>query len=770
MNKFVPRLIEGIILILIISFGLYLRIALPYDQVFSGDWIKFAGPDAYYHMRLIDNFVYNFPHLIDFDPYMLYPGGVGVSDIHFFDWLLGAIIWVIGLGSPSQHSIDVIGAYFPAFLGALTAIPVYFIGKELFGRWAGVIAAVLIVLMPSEFLGRSILGFTDHHVAETLFSTVTILFLILAIKATRQRGLTFKHLKHRDWSAINKPLIYSLIAGFSLGVYLLTWGGALLFVFIIFVYFVVQFIIDHLKHKSADYLCFVGVILFLVALTMFVPVSRTALELGSLGIAMLTPLVLSAISRLLVSKQIKLVYYPLSVVGLGLAGLIAFHVINPSLLGSMLEKFSIFKPGTVYLTVLEMQPLLFHGGNLSLFAVWGNFTTGFFLSLISLSILIYIVIRHGTAEKNLLIVWSLIILATTLGQRRFAYYFAVNVALLTGYLSWQVLSLAGLKDITSKTAKDTERRRWERTKAKLKKSQKAGFNVTMSHLNMALAIIAVFFLVFFPNIKPAIATAKAVLFVPSDGWVSSLSWLKANTPDPFGDPAFYYDLYEPSSTPKPAYGVASLWDSGYWITRIGHRVPNANPGQGGVLVVSRLFLSQDEEAAGEIMQRLLSKYVIIDYETVTGKFCSSVTWARRDQAEFYEVYYQLQGDRLVPISLFYPEYYRSLATRLYNFDGREVNPDNTLVVSYQEKVNGEGEVYKQITGAQQFDNYEEALSYVEGQQSANYRIVGDAPFISPVPLRELKDYKLIYSSESLVFDPKVGMVPEVKIFEYVGAE
>jgi hypothetical protein len=37
-------------------------------------------------------------------------------------------------------------------------------------------------------------------------------------------------------------------------------------------------------------------------------------------------------------------------------------------------------------------------------------------------------------------------LAATLGQNRFAYYFAVNVAVLTAYLSWKALEFAGLKE------------------------------------------------------------------------------------------------------------------------------------------------------------------------------------------------------------------------------------------------------------------------------------------------------------------------------------
>ena len=179
-GKLSPKLLIGILVAVFFGISLVFRVALPYDQVFVGDWIKFTSNDAYFYMRLVDNLVHNFPHLMKFDPFIIYPGGGDVTGLHFFDGLLAVIIWLAGLGSPTHRTIDVVGAYFPVILAALTVIPVYFLGKALFNRWAGVLAAGLVAILPGEFLGRSILAFTDHHVAETLFSTVSVLFLILA--------------------------------------------------------------------------------------------------------------------------------------------------------------------------------------------------------------------------------------------------------------------------------------------------------------------------------------------------------------------------------------------------------------------------------------------------------------------------------------------------------------------------------------------------------------------------------------------------------------
>jgi dolichyl-diphosphooligosaccharide--protein glycosyltransferase len=290
---------------------------------------------------------------------------------------------------------------------------------------------------------------------------------------------------------------------------------------------------------------------------------------------------------------------------------------------------------------------------------------------------------------------------------------------------------------------------------------------------VALGVIVVFFLVFYPNIGQAITTAKGGLRAPSDAWYASLAWVKENTPDPFGAPDFYYELYEPPAPgesykyPESAYGIMAWWDYGHWITRISHRIPISNPFQQGASQAAQFFTAQDETSANKIMDDLGARYVIIDFETAIGKFWAIAIWAGSEDTEFYETYYQLKKGELVSRILFYPEYYRSLSTRLYNFDGKAVTPDSSIVISYQEKVSPEGKAFRQITSKKTFASYGEATTYVSNQKSANYVIVGTDPFISPVPLDALEHYNLIHHSDGGVLLPEIGRIPEVKIFEYV---
>ncbi|MDM7919743.1 MAG: STT3 domain-containing protein, partial [Methanosarcina sp.] len=138
----------------------------PYDYVFlSNGFVRFTSNDPWYHMRTLNVLLKNYPHRMFFNPMTNYPNG---SYIHFgplYDQMMAITSLILGMGNPGQHLVDTVGACFPAVLGALTVIPVYYIGKYLGGRKTGILAAILIAFAPGQFLQRSLLGFTDHHVA-----------------------------------------------------------------------------------------------------------------------------------------------------------------------------------------------------------------------------------------------------------------------------------------------------------------------------------------------------------------------------------------------------------------------------------------------------------------------------------------------------------------------------------------------------------------------------------------------------------------------------
>jgi dolichyl-diphosphooligosaccharide--protein glycosyltransferase len=254
------------------------------------------------------------------------------------------------------------------------------------------------------------------------------------------------------------------------------------------------------------------------------------------------------------------------------------------------------------------------------------------------------------------------------------------------------------------------------------------------------------------------------------GWYNSTSWLKDNTPEPFGNPDFYYELYPPRSEfeyPETAYGILSWWDYGYFIMQVGHRIPNANPSQSQAREAGEFFTAQNETSAGMLADELGAKYVMIDQAMATGKFYAMVDWAGGNLSDFYEYYYVQteQGGQLA--TLFYPAFYQSMAIRLYNFDGQAVTPatNSSIVISYEERVNSDGGKYKAITSGQAFASYEDAQAYLAAQTSGNHRIVGTSGSVTPVPLEALDSYQRVYP------DPADATASTaVKTFEYLGSD
>ncbi|OGO39925.1 MAG: hypothetical protein A2147_08560 [Chloroflexi bacterium RBG_16_57_8] len=829
-----PGLITAVVLLVFFGVALWLRVGLPYDKVFTPDGIVFTGNDAYYHMRLVEILVNNFPRFPGVDPYLQYPGAFNLIP-SFFQWLLGTIVWIVGFGSPSAHTLDLVGAYFPAVLGSLAVVPVYFIAKALWGRhgrWAGLVAAALIAVMPGEFLGRSILGFTDQHVAETLLSTTAVLFLVLAVKAARLRELTFGDIRQGNWKKVRRPAVFSILSALFLGMYIFAWQGALLLVFAIASYFVIQFVIDHLKRRATDYLAIVGIIIFLVAL-LFIPVAPTGLYAPSLLIAVLIPFALWTVSRLMARRGIQRGFYPLVIIVLGLAGLGLFYLISPTQVRSMLNAFSIFAPSGTLLATIEVQsifaPVNATGNIIQQFTstpAWFNFYWALPASLIALAvIIIHSMLMKGNAEKGAFVVWSAVMLVATIGQRRFAYYFAVNVALLAGFasvlvyylitwlmirtggdrtrsLSSSALDLEGLRErpvvrqeAASPATKKARRRgmqearRLEMQRLRMKRDQAKAVRQVRDYVSTGLSAIVIFVLLFGPMVifpadtryfgsnatepwykrTPTGITAKSTPYAASDAWFEALDWVKTNTPEPLGSSDAYYRRYanqragQSFDYPASAYGVLAWWDYGYWITYIGHRMPNANPGQDQTAVrkVASFFIAQDEASAEAIAAELDSDYVIMDYQTATSKFWAVVTWAGRTPAEFFDTYYTTEGQ---PKTLIYPEYYRALSTRLYSFDGQAVTEQSPTVYAFEE-IDQNGTVFRVITSETPFQTYEEAAAFVAGQTSGKYVIASIDPLISPVSLEALQHYRPVYSSTANVTVSSTKQTAEIKVFE-----
>lgn len=744
------------------SLALVLRIAFPWDSVFSPVGIKLTGIDAYYYMRLVDNLVANFPYLNEFDPYIIYPGGDFITRVpSFFAYILAGAVRLIGGAAADQHTVDSIAVFVPPLLGALCVIPAYVIGRALSNRWAGLAAALFIAAMPGELLSRTLLGNTDHHSAEVFLTTYFSMLFILAIQ--HGRHFTYALLLHGQFPPAGRHIPYSMLAGLLFGLYLVTWQGATMLLFIIFIYFVLQFISDHLRGFPTDYLSKIAITCFLVAMLIMLPFYRDRLTLISLAAVMLCPVALNIISNVMVLLKAGRTWFLAVVAASGLlAGLVAWLAIPEtfkSVAGYIAYIFSWRMGQNV---VGEMKPLLFPGGYFTMDVAWQELGIVLYSGLAGLALLGYRAVRKGLPGQIYFAVLALLMLAACLAMIRFIAYSAVMLAILTGYLAGSIIS-AIAPDNPPIPVSGKKNRRVPIKSARLRPMQRSWLIVT------ALAVIAIIV----PSAISAINVADHPVHSPPDAWVQAMEWLRQNSPEPFGNASEYYGIY---NVPKPGegytypatmYSVAGWIDYGYWITRIAHRVPVNNPAQ-WLTGICSFYTAQGQAEAANQMADWKARYVIIDNRIVSpnDKFYALATLINKKESDFYELCWQKKEGKYVPLLVLYPGYYRSMLIRLYNFDGQQVIPQNVLVMAYVLQQLPGGQEFKEITSLKSFSNYDEAAAYVSGQKQGNYCIIGTDPMSSPVPLEALTGYSLAYQSTQKANAGGTTMMPEVKIFSY----
>lgn len=562
---------------IIFTLSMLLRVVLPYGTVFvGGDTVIFAGNDAWYHIRLAENMAYNFPWPMFHDHYTWFPHGSPIIIPPLMSWLIAGAGYIVGSGYRCVSCLEVAGAWLPPILGSLTLVPVYFIGKEMHSKWTGVLAAAIIALMPTIFLSRSTLGFADHHVLEVLLIVTTMMFLMMGYRS-------------------EKPLYY-VLAGIALGFFHLAWQGAIFMLFVIWLWFVVQFLVDYWRSRNTRGLWQGLAATFGTTCVIYLPWSmQSALpRIYSLApiLATATPLVFALLACYLRTRR------SLAIAVAGVGGIITLGtwLVSPSSfiegIGLFEYAFSIARVRTISETLPLHPKAAFDAYGVNLVLFFG----GLFMAA-------------RTRRKPLLVVvWSIVVFIAVSTQCRWDYYFAIAVGLMSAYF-FTTIGTYFIKEVRK---------------------------------GLSLVLCVAFLFITIPD---SLVVAKSQSLMTED-WYVALSLLRENSPEPFDDPGAYYRL---ELNEEPQYGILSWWDYGHWITKIGHRVPVANPFQQGAVEAADFFVN-GKEIAGV-------KYVMVDEAMLTNNYYAMVaflgedprgiTKAPEDSAIVRLVNGQLEGYRLI---------------------------------------------------------------------------------------------------------------------------
>ncbi|SEA11888.1 dolichyl-diphosphooligosaccharide--protein glycosyltransferase [Haloplanus vescus] len=357
-------------LVLVIAGMLAIRLQ-AYDAFVQNGTVYFSGNDAWYHLRQVEYTVAHWPFTMPFDPWTNFPYGTNEGQFGtLYDQIIATVALLVGLGNPSETLVSKVLLVAPAVFGALIALPVYGVGKRLSGRLAGLFGAVVLLLLPGQFLQRGVVGFADHNIVEPLFQTLAVLALMVAIAVATREKPVWELVLDRDIDALREPILWSALAGAAIAAYMWVWPPGVLLIGVFGVYLTYQLTSDYVAGDSPEPIAFVAVVSMVVSavlmLLRFQEASFSATEFGllqpvlALGVAAGAAF-LAGLARLFDDRGVDQQYYPVAVVGLLVVGAGVVAVALPSLFGTLQTnalRFIGFSAGAATRTISEAQPYL----------------------------------------------------------------------------------------------------------------------------------------------------------------------------------------------------------------------------------------------------------------------------------------------------------------------------------------------------------------------------------------------------------------------------
>jgi dolichyl-diphosphooligosaccharide--protein glycosyltransferase len=358
---------------LLVVMGVMVRIRLlSYDNFVGSDGdVLFSGNDAWYHLREVNYTVRNWPTTMPFDPWTYFPYGTSVGQFGtLYDQLVATAALIVGLGSPSSELVAKTLLVAPAVFGALTAIPVYLLGRRMGGRLAGLFGAVVLALLPGLFLQRSLVGVADHNGVEPFFQAFAVVGMLAAIRVAERDLPIWELVAERDVDALRTPTIWAAAGGFAVAMYMWVWPPGVLLVGIVGVFTLLKVASDVRRGDSPEPVVYaIAVSMLVTALLLLVPLASFGFSptqfslvqpLAALGVAG-GAVFLAALARQWEARGVDPDLYPVAVLGLVVVGFGLLAVLLPSLynlISNNLLRIVGFSTGAGTRTIGEAQPYL----------------------------------------------------------------------------------------------------------------------------------------------------------------------------------------------------------------------------------------------------------------------------------------------------------------------------------------------------------------------------------------------------------------------------
>jgi len=242
----------------------------------------------------------------------------------------------------------------------------------------------------------------------------------------------------------------------------------------------------------------------------------------------------------------------------------------------------------------EMMPLLFTRGMIDINTLWANFGLTFYISLIGLGMFIY---KLKRTEYIILVYWFVVILAMTLAQRRYCYYLAPVLAIISGYVLYQGLFYF--------------------------KKVMAGKRYTIVAILLVASLLS-------GLIITGVSSTKNSKILLSSDVKQGLEWLKQySTPEYF-------------TGQKAEYGAACWWDFGYYFVYETHIPVMVDPSIFSANTEQIPLLASEPEKARQKFIEKSIRYIFLDKNTVEHKLYAIEEYSGQKGQEtfYYRAYYE----------------------------------------------------------------------------------------------------------------------------------
>ena len=513
--------------------------------------------------------------------------------------------------------------YFPAFMGGITVLVMYFLGKEVLNRATGLFAAFFLAFSPG-YLQRTTAGFFDNETIGVFATLMTFLFFLKAIS-----GGKFTH---------------SIIGGIFLGYLSLSWGGYQ-FVFLIFPILCAILILTN-KYNENVLISYAGVQgTGLLIFSLYIRFNHKSLfsDLDVGGIFLVTIIII--IFHIIYTKKSehpKLYDNLINIIKWGfIPAVLVFAAIiwiAPQILP--------FGFGSRFLTILN--PLFRE--NIALVAsvaeqmpsAWSVFYYNTLIPLILVPLGVYFCFKRLNAADIFVIAFIILMYYFTGSMIRIILIFAPAAALAGAYGLVHILKIFG--SFLGERKVGISRRRKRQLKETLGNSEVFAVYIIIGFLCIAQVVHAT---------DIAVDQMSYVQMVPGGAltdWEGSLTWMKNNL--------------------KGTDVVVSWWDYGYWLTPVGNVTTvndNATMNSTRIGLTGMALMQTNEIYSAKAFRRLHAKYVLVYFGFLIpglGGDEGKWTWMVQICNDNYAKYKQMgwEEDNWAENSVFDESKYRNATT------------------------------------------------------------------------------------------------------------